>query len=71
MKHGALDGWVNQTSRNAGAKYTQVKAPEWAYCSADRFEEIRYQAWFLKTTISNMQGGWGYPAEKEEGVRVK
>jgi hypothetical protein len=70
MKHGAWEDWGKRAPRNSkGNQYALVKAPEWAYCSADRFEELRYQAWFLKTTIENMQGGWDYPAE--EGIKIQ
>ncbi len=48
-----------------------AKAPEWAYCPLWRFEEIRLEAWFLKSTMADLQGGWGYPVEKEEGVRIE
>ena len=59
--------WTDLAGRPArqkgtpGNQHTRIVAPEWAHCSADRFEELRYEAWFLRTTLAEMQGEWNYP----------
>ena len=56
MKHGAWEDWGKRAPRNSkGNQYTLAKAPEWAYCSADRFLQLLEEADDNKTTLETMQ----------------
>lgn len=60
--------WTDWTGRPArkkgtlGNQYTRVIAPEWAYCTAERFVQLLMKADAEGVTLEKMQGGWDYPA---------
>ncbi len=42
-----------------------AKAPEWAYCTAERFVRLLDAAQASGQTLATMQGEWDYPAWEE------
>lgn len=61
--------WKGRPARYKGTPgnwHTQVHPPEWAFCPAWQFEELRYEAWFRRLTLEQMQGSWDYRASHTE-----
>lgn len=64
-----MENWVGRPSRNkvkGSAKPSTADAPEWAYCTAERFVQLLMKADAKGVTLEQMQGGWDYPAEGDE-----